>query len=76
MQLENKTRKILDNFEESTSNDILEVLGQIQGKFKSKITQDYLSGKLNAISDISEEYEKKKLCQNLKPYFDWYLQGL
>lgn len=76
MSLEIKAQAILDDFENFSSNDIVKVLNQIQKSFKSKITQDYLRGKLDSISDTSEEEQKKKLCRNLKPYFDWYLQGL
>ena len=76
MSIEIKVKQILENFDESSSADILEILNQIQSKFQSQITQDYLTGKLKTISDIIDETEKKKLCKNLKPYFDWYLQGL
>ncbi len=76
MSIEIKVKQILDNFDESSSADILEILNQIQSKFQSQITQDYLTGKLKTISDTLDETEKKKLCKNLKPYFDWYLQGL
>ena len=76
MSLEIKVKQILENFDESSSADVLEILNQIQSKFQSKITQDYLTGKLKTISDTLDETEKKKLCKNLKPYFDWYLQGL
>jgi ATP-dependent Lon protease len=76
MSLEIKVKQILENFDESSSADILEILNQIQSKFQSQITQDYLTGKLKTISDTLDETEKKKLCKNLKPYFDWYLQGL
>lgn len=76
MSLENKAKQILNNFENFSSNDILEVLNQIQGTFQSKITQDYLQGKLKTILDTSEEGQKKKLCKNLKPYLEWYLQGI
>ena len=55
MSLEIKVKQILDNFENSSSNDILEVLNQIRGTFQSKITQDYLQGKLKTILDTSEE---------------------
>ncbi len=76
MSLEIKVKQILDNFDESSSADVLEILNQIQNKFQSQITQNYLTGKLKTISDTLDETEKKKLCKNLKPYFDWYLQGL
>jgi len=76
LSLEIKIKKILGNFEQTSSADILEILNQIQNKFQSQITQDYLQGKLKAISETPDEGEKKKLCKNLKPYFDWYMQGL
>jgi hypothetical protein len=76
MSLEIRTKQIMDNFDSSSSNDILEVLNQIQETFQNKITRDYLQGKLKTILDASNEDQKKKLCKNLKPYLDWYLQGL
>ena len=76
MSLEIKAKQISENFDTTSSGDILEILNQIQNQFQSQITQDYLKGKLKAISNIPDEGEKKKLCKNLKPYFDWYLQGL
>jgi len=76
LSLEVKAKQILKNFEESSSEDILEFLNQIQNKFKSQITRNYLKGKLVTISNTPVESEKKKLCKNLRPYFEWYLQGL
>ncbi len=76
MSLQIKAKQILDNFEQTPSVEILDVLNQILENFQSQITQNYLKGKLKTISDTSDEDQKKKLCKNLKPYFDWYLQGL
>ena len=76
MSLEVKAKQILKNFEESSSEDILEFLNQIQNKFESQISRNYLKGKLVTISNTPVESEKKKLCKNLRPYFEWYLQGL
>ena len=75
MSLQIKIKQILDNFEQTPSVEILDVLNQILENFQSQITQNYLKGKLKTISDTSDEDQKKKLCKNLKPYFDWYLQG-
>ena len=75
MSLENQAKQILENFEETPSHEIIEILNQIHNQFQNSITQDYLKGKLKSISNTSNEEEKKKLCKNLKPYFDWYLQG-
>lgn len=76
MSLETKTRQILNNFDQSSSEEFLNLLNQIQDSFKSQITKDYLKGKMDVISGTTDETEKKKLCKNLKPYLDWYLQGL
>lgn len=76
MSLETKARQILNNFDQSSSEEFLNLLNQIQDSFKSQITKDYLKGKMDAISGTTGETEKKKLCKNLKPYLDWYLQGL
>jgi len=76
MSLQIKAKQILDNFEQIPSVEILDILNQILENFQSQITQNYLKGKLKTISDTSDEDQKKKLCKNLKPYFDWYLQGL
>ena len=75
MSLEIKIKQILENFEEKSTQEILELLNQILIKFQSPITQDYLKEKLKVISNIPDEDEKKKHCKKLKPYFDWYLQG-
>ena len=76
MSLETKTKEILNNFDDASSLEILDLLNQIQNSFKSQITRDYLQGKLESVSSVSNEEEKKKICKNLKPYLDWYLQGL
>ncbi|MGD8707917.1 MAG: hypothetical protein PVI88_04460 [Nitrosopumilaceae archaeon] len=76
MSLETKARQILNDFDGSSSEEILDLLNQIQDSFKNQITKDYLKGKMGAISDSVSEEERKKLCKNLKPYLDWYLQGL
>ncbi len=75
MTLEDNIKKILSNFENTSSEEIIETLNQIQNHFQSSITQDYLRGKIDTISNTTNEQERKKLCKNLKPYFDWYLQG-
>ena len=76
MTLESKIQKIMDNIDETSSDDIIEIIKQIQPQFRSKITEEYLQGKIQKISDISDNVEKKKQCVSLLPYFDWYLQGL
>ena len=74
--MEAKVKNILENFETTSSQQICDVLNEILTNFRSEITQDYLKGKLDSVSTASDESEKKKLCSNLKPYLDWYLQGV
>ena len=76
MSLNEQVSKILENFENTPSNEIVDVLKQIQPQFKSNLTSEYLDGKIQKISDAKDESEKKKQCKALTPYLDWYLQGL
>tara|TARA_B110001454_G_scaffold121964_1_gene113873 strand:- start:2062 stop:2292 length:231 start_codon:yes stop_codon:yes gene_type:complete len=76
MTLESKIQKIMGNIDETSSDDIIEIIKQIQPQFRSKLTEEYLQGKIQKISGISDNIEKKKQCMSLLPYFDWYLQGL
>ncbi|MBI5859384.1 MAG: hypothetical protein HZB73_01350 [Nitrosarchaeum sp.] len=76
MLLQDEVKQILGNFDNISSDKILEILAQIQHHLKSNITQQYLQGKIQAIMYINDDAEKKKLCKNLKPYLEWYLQGM
>lgn len=76
MSLENQIKQILDDFENASSDNILEILDQIKPQFKSKLISEYLQGKIQKILDADNEVEKKKQCKALMPYLDWYLQGL
>jgi hypothetical protein len=66
----------MNNFDDVSSDEFLEILDQIMLEFKSDLTTEYLKGKVQKILDISTESEKKKQCKLLLPYYDWYLQGL
>ena len=76
MSLEKKTQKVLDNFENTSSEQILEILNQIKPQFQSQLISEYLHGKIKKIMDLSDEAQKKRQCKALTPYLDWYLQGL
>ena len=75
MSLRDEVNQILNDFDNASSDKFLEILTQIQLHLKSDITQNYLHGKIQVILGITDDVEKKKLCKNLKPYLDWYLQG-
>ena len=76
MSLEIQIRTILNDFEDIHSDDFLRILGEIMREFKSNLTIEYLTGKIQKITDLTDEIEKKKQCKLLLPYLDWYLQGL
>ena len=76
MSLEIKIKHIMNNFDDVSSDEFLEILDQIMLEFKSDLTTEYLKSKVQKILDISTESEKKKQCKLLLPYYDWYLQGL
>ena len=76
MSLAEKVSIINDDFENASSTQILEVLEKMMPEFKSNLTSEYLQGKMQKILDLHDESEKKKQCKALRPYLDWYLQGL
>ena len=76
MSLEIQVKTILNDFEGIHSDDFLRILGEIMREFKSNLTIEYLTGKIQKITDLTDEIERKKQCKLLLPYLDWYLQGL
>jgi len=76
MSLEDQIKQTLDDFENTTSEKIFEILNQIKLQFKSELISEYLQGKIKKILEVNDEAEKKKQCKALIPYFNWYLQGL
>ena len=76
MSLEIKVNNILQDFDNVSSDDFLKVIDEIMLEFRSTITIEYLKGKIQKITDLTNESEKKKQCKILLPYFDWYVQGL
>ncbi|MGI9567976.1 MAG: hypothetical protein ACR2LL_13340 [Nitrosopumilus sp.] len=76
MSLKEQIKETLKNFESTSPDNFLKVLNQVKPHFKSKLTLDYLEGKMQKIANLSDEVEKKKQCKALIPYLDWYLQGL
>jgi len=76
MSLEDQIKQTLNDFENTPSENILKILNQIKPQFKSELISEYLQGKIQKILDADNEAEKKKLCNALTPYLDWYLSGL
>jgi hypothetical protein len=76
MTLEEQINVILDDFDQTTSEQFIEILHQIKPHFKNELIVEYLHGKIQKILDVGDEVGKKKQCKALMPYLDWYLQGL
>ena len=76
MSLENEIKSILDDFENTSTKQFLDVIIQIKPHFKNELISEYLQGKIQKILDGTDDVEKKKQCKALLPYLDWYLQGL
>ena len=76
MSLEDQIKQTMDDFENTPSEKILEILNQIKPRFKSELISEYLQGKIQKILEANNEAERKKQCKALTPYLDWYLQGL
>lgn len=76
MSLEKQIKDVLNDFENTSSEKILEILNQIKPQFKNELISEYLQGKIQKILDSTDDVEKKKQCKALIPYLDWYLQGL
>jgi len=76
MSLEVQIKQTMDDIENSSSEQILEIITKIILHFRSELTTDYLHGKIQKITNEQDELEKKKQCLTLIPYFEWYLQGL
>jgi hypothetical protein len=76
MTLEDQIKQTISNLENTSSDEILEIITQIMPNFRSELTSDYLQGKIQKIRNERDESEQKKQCLTLIPYFEWYLQGL
>ena len=60
MSLKEQTQKILNDFENSTSEEIIQTLDAIKSHFKSELTREYLEGKIKSIKETPDENEKKE----------------
>ncbi|MEO2264900.1 MAG: hypothetical protein ABGW49_03320, partial [Nitrosopumilus sp.] len=63
MSLETEIQKILNDFENTPSNQILEILNQIKPQFQNPLISEYLQGKIQKIIDLPDEAQKKKQCK-------------
>ena len=75
MSLKEQAKDAFDNFDNTSTEDFVNIIQQIQAKLTSNLTQEYLQEKIESLNNADSEQEKRQLCQKLKPYLDWYVQG-
>lgn len=75
MTLKDQAKQAFDNFDTTSTDEFLNIIQQIQTKLTNNLTKEYLQEKILALKAAQSEDEKRKLCQKLKPYLDWYVQG-
>lgn len=73
MTLEDDARRVAADLQAAPVKDILMVLGGIAPLLTSPLTSEYLQKKIRAVGD---DHASRSKCAALKPYLDWYLQGL
>ena len=75
MALSDDARRILGDFDATPSEEIAATLEMIVPNMRSRLTREYLAGKIDAVRSAGAEAERKALCKNLRPYLDWQAQG-
>ena len=71
--IENQIRDIYENFSNSTSYKILNLLDYIKSKISTDEVLKYVEEKIEKIDKSYDEKERMKKCIELKPYFNWFL---
>jgi len=69
-------KTISQNFDTISTDEIVKILTIIKGELRTPESQNYLTEKLKEIRKSSTQIQKLQLCKKLKPYVDWYLQGI
>ncbi len=58
MSLEDEIKLVLDDFENTTTEKIFEILNKIKPQFKNELISEYLKGKIQKISDVNDEVKQ------------------
>ena len=70
--VENQIKDVHENFSDSTSYKILNLLDYIKSKISTDEVSKYIEEKIEKINKISDEKDRMKKCIELKPYFNWF----
>lgn len=76
MSLEDRARSLAADFDNASVPDVLSVLDGVIPLLRSKPVASYLQKKLDGLRDEADESARRAKCAALRPYVDWYLQGL
>lgn len=76
VNLEDRARSLAADFDNAPVPDILSVLGEVIPLLRSEPVAAYLQKKLDGLRSETDESERRAKCAALRPYVDWYLQGL
>ncbi len=76
MSLEDRARSLAADFDNASAQDVLSVLDGVIPLLRSEPVAAYLQKKLDGLRDEADESERRSKCAALRPYVDWYLQGL
>ena len=69
-----RIKQAYDNFDNTPIETIIELLDMIKSQFRSELTRNYLSRKIEELSKTNKK-EQITLAKKLKPYLDWHLVG-
>ena len=76
MSLEDSARSLAADFDNASVRDVLSVLEGVIPLLRSESVASYLQKKLDGLRSETDESERRAKCAALRPYVDWYLQGL
>ena len=76
MTLEADARDVAADFEGSAVAKIVAVLEGIVPLLRNDLTSAYLQKKIDALGATDGADDLRAKCAALRPYVDWYLQGL
>ena len=76
MNLEDRARSLAADFDNAPVQDVLSVLEGVIPLLRSESVASYLQKKLDGLRDETDESACRAKCSALRPYVDWYLQGL
>jgi len=68
MSLEDQIKQTLDDFENTPSEKIFEILNQIKPQFKSELISEYLQGKIKKILEVNDLKTIKIALDKIKQY--------